>query len=162
LTDEQLLAFDGTSRDKPIYVGLNGSIYDVSASKQTYGPGGSYHFFAGRDAARAFLTGCFKEDLTPDLRGVEVMYMPIEDDDISNLTKTQLKLRREKDRRKARKKVREGIEGWERVFKGETGRPYFWVGIIKREEGWLEKLPKRTLCEPAESGRPKRSDMQDE
>ena len=44
------------------------------------------------------------------------------------------------------------------MFRGETGRPYFWVGTIQREEGWLEKLPKRELCELAAKGRPKRSE----
>lgn len=29
---------------------------------------GAYHFFAGRDATRAFVTGCFKEEcLLPDI-----------------------------------------------------------------------------------------------
>lgn len=28
-----------------------------------------YHQFAGRDAARAYVTGCFKEHLTHDVRG---------------------------------------------------------------------------------------------
>lgn len=34
------------------------------------GPGGSYHFFAGRDASRAFVTGKFKDDLNDDVRGL--------------------------------------------------------------------------------------------
>jgi len=179
LTDEQLLAYNGVDLNKPIYLGLNGSIYDVSAAPMTYGPGGGYHFFAGRDAARAYLTGCFQEDLTPDLRGVEEMFIPIDppedatdDGDVEEgkepkrkesrkgVTKAELKIRRERDHRMAKKKVQEGIEGWARVFSGETGRPYFWVGTIKREEGWLEKLPRRELCKPAMEGRPKRGDEQ--
>jgi predicted heme/steroid binding protein len=179
LTDEQLLAYNGVDPKKPILLGLNGSIYDVSAAPKTYGPGGGYHFFAGRDAARAYLTGCFQEDLTPDLRGVEEMFIPIDppedptdDGDVEDgkepkgkegrkgVTKTELKIRRERDYRMAKKKVQEGIEGWAKVFSGETGRPYFWVGTIKREEGWLEKLPRRELCKPAMEGRPKRGDEQ--
>jgi hypothetical protein len=135
----------------------------VSAGAKTYGPGGSYSFFAGRDAARAFVTGCFAEDLTSDLRGVEEMYIPAPDPEAdAKLTKTELKLRREKDLRKARKNVKKGIEGWSMVFKGETGRPYFEVGQIVHEEGWLEKLPIRPLCEQAESGRPTREDWDKE
>src|SRR5205814_4778334 len=65
--------YDGTNPDLPIYLAINGTIFDVSASRHIYGPGGSYHFFAGHDATRAYVTGCFTEDITPDLRGVEEM-----------------------------------------------------------------------------------------
>jgi len=153
LTDAELAAFNGEDPSKPIYVGLNGSIYDVSASPQTYGPGGSYAFFAGKDAARAYLTGCFKDDLTPDLRGVEQMYIPTDDPNEKPLTKGQLKIRREREMRVAKKAVFDGIDGWAKVFRGETGRPYFHVGQIVREDGWLEKLPPHPLCKTAEEGR---------
>ncbi|KAG5366954.1 Membrane steroid-binding protein 1 [Yarrowia sp. B02] len=71
LTDEQLQVYDGTKPGEPIYVGVGGKVYDVSANPLTYGPGGPYHFFAGRDAARAFSTGCFQTDLTWDIRGLD-------------------------------------------------------------------------------------------
>lgn len=206
LTDAQLLEYDGTDPNKPIYLALNGTIYDVSASRHTYGPGGSYHFFAGHDAARAFITGCFAEDQTPDLRGVEEMYIPIDpptdslpsssageapenphptydplapagrhtpdpapkpagqDNDQGKgekkkpLTKAQLKIRREQEHRQARKKVRETLEGWHVLFRGDKGKPYFKVGEVVREEGWLEKLEPRQLCETARKGRPVRKD----
>lgn len=45
-------------------------MYDVSANRRFYGPGGGYAFFSGKDAARAFVTGCFKDDLTHDIRGL--------------------------------------------------------------------------------------------
>ncbi|ORY16471.1 hypothetical protein BCR34DRAFT_622406 [Clohesyomyces aquaticus] len=208
LTDDQLRAYDGTDPKKPIYLALNGTIYDVSASPQTYGPGGSYHFFAGRDAARAFLTGCFQEDLTPDLRGVEMMYMPIdapldgeaaqkehaeaqkhsfdpvagketnivepndENPDVErhrkarshdqrrggSLSKAQIKNRHAQELRKARKQVREGLEHWHEMFRGDKGKPYYKVGEVVREKGWLQKLPKRALCDQAEKSRPVRKD----
>jgi predicted heme/steroid binding protein len=158
LTDAELAAFDGTTPKKPIYVGLNGSIYDVSASPDTYGPGGSYSFFAGKDAARAFITGCFQDDQTPDLRGLELMYIPI-DPENEAISKGEKKIRREREMRLAKKRIKDGLDHWRRVFSGETGRPYFWVGDIKREEGWLEKLPERELCEQAKDQRPKREDM---
>ena len=41
------------------------------------------------------------------------------------------------------------------MFKGEGGKEYFEVGKVKREEGWLEKLPMRALCASAQKGRPK-------
>jgi hypothetical protein len=46
-------------------------VYDVSANRRVYGPGGAYGFFAGKDGARAFVTGCFKDDLTHDTRGLD-------------------------------------------------------------------------------------------
>lgn len=179
LTDDELRAYDGTDPTKPIYLALNGTIYDVSANPKTYGPGGSYHFFAGRDAARAFLTGCFKEDQTPDLRGVEQMYMPLDPWEkppledasadekakhkakeadarrkFSKLSKADLKNRHAQELRNARKQAREGLEHWHAMFRGDKGKPYFKVGQVKREKGWLAKLPKRKLCDQAEKGRP--------
>jgi predicted heme/steroid binding protein len=149
--------YNGEDPSKPIYVALNGSIYDVSAGANTYGPGGSYHFFAGKDAARAFITGCFQDDLTSDLRGVEEMYIPVDDpEEDAKLTKTELKIRRERERREAKRRVKEGIEGWAQVFRGETGRPYFQVGSLKKEEGELG--PVRELCQAAKESRPKRGE----
>jgi hypothetical protein len=49
----------------------SGDVYDVSANRRVYGPGGGYGFFSGKDAARAFVTGCFKDDLTHDVRGLD-------------------------------------------------------------------------------------------
>lgn len=65
------------------------------------------------------------------------------------------KLYREQELRKARKQVRETIEGWRKMFAGDGGKDYFEVGKVVREEGWLEKLPLRKLCARAEKGRPK-------
>lgn len=64
---------------------INGTIYDVSNGRKHYGPGGSYHFFAGADASRGFVTGCFDTDRTPDMRGVEEMYLPLDDPEIDGL-----------------------------------------------------------------------------
>jgi predicted heme/steroid binding protein len=69
-TDTHLAEFDGTRQNKPVYIGIDGIVYDVSTNRATYGPGGSYHMMAGRDAARAYVTGCFKDHLTHDLRGL--------------------------------------------------------------------------------------------
>jgi predicted heme/steroid binding protein len=159
LTDEQLTAYDGTDLARPIYVGLNGHIYDVSAARQTYGPGGSYAFFAGRDAARAFLTGCFRDDLTGDLRGVERMFMPVDlDVQPDDMPRGEWKIKRERDRRQAFKQVNDGIESWAKVLRGDTGRPYFWVGRIAREDDYWEKREVPPLCDAAVEARPKRKE----
>ncbi|KAH9894164.1 cytochrome b5 [Cubamyces lactineus] len=69
-SESQLAQFDGTDAGKPVYIAIDGDVYDVSSNRATYGPGGSYHMMAGRDAARAYGTGCFKTHLTHDLRGL--------------------------------------------------------------------------------------------
>ena len=153
----------------------------MSISPATYGPGGSYHFFAGRDAARAFLTGCFDTDSVPDLRGVEHMYLPLEPwekppaadaaadekekhgalvtrarEKREKMSKGDLKNRSAQELRKARASVKDGLEHWLMLFRGDKGKAYRKVGTVRREEGWLAKMPKRKLCENAEKGRPVR------
>ncbi|WPK26806.1 hypothetical protein PUMCH_004167 [Australozyma saopauloensis] len=72
-TLEELSLFDGSDPNLPIYLAINGSVFDVTASPQIYGPKGSYSFFSGKDAARAFVTGCFKkeDEFTYDLRNLD-------------------------------------------------------------------------------------------
>ena len=152
------MKYDGTNPDLPIYVAVNGSIFDVSVSAHTYGPGGSYHFFAGHDATRAYVTGCFSEDITPDLRGVEEMFIPLpadpNDPEERKLTNAQKKIRAEREKRQAREKVYKGVKHWEDFYTNSD--KYHKVGRVVREEGWLEKLPKKKLCEKAQKSRPKR------
>ena len=78
LTPAELALYNGTDPTLPIYVAVNGTVYDVSAGRDSYyGPGGSYSFFAGRDGARAFVTGCFSpEHVVPDLAGAEEVFLP--------------------------------------------------------------------------------------
>lgn len=130
------------------------------------------------------MTGCFAEDGTPDLRGVEWTYVPAgiprygeegeeegevegegegKEGDAGENGKSkkkkkvspELKSQREQALRQARKQVQATIEGWGKMFRGETGKGYFEVGKVVREEGWLEKLPRREICAQAERGRPK-------
>jgi predicted heme/steroid binding protein len=67
---QELAQYDGSDPKKPIYLSIKGRVYDVSAGPGYYGKGGSYHYFAGKDASRAYITGCFETHLTHDLRGL--------------------------------------------------------------------------------------------
>lgn len=155
LTAEQLAAYDGTNKELPIYVAVNGTIYDVTPGGRFYGPGGSYHFFAGADATRAFVTSCFDTDISPDLRGVELMYMPIDDPEIDGLfTSGELKTIKEQERRQAKQKVHGAIKHWVDFF-GKSGK-YKEVGKVKREKGWETKGEAPQLCKKAQDGRMKR------
>lgn len=132
-----------------------------------YGPGGGYSFFAGRDAARAFVSGCFDTDLTHDLRGLEEMYITgtarVEDDaeaaEIETLVtegrqETQgrvrwLRKRREKRRQEALLKVKKQIDHWDNFFRFHD--KYFYVGQVLHES--LEDMPVRELCKKQGKGK---------
>lgn len=152
LTPAQLSLYNGTDPALPIYLAVNGSVFDVSANPMIYGPGGSYNFFAGKDATRAFVTGCFREDLTPDLAGVEEMFVPVDDEELGRLTSAQRKVRREQDVRTARARVRKTVDHWEGFFRNH--KRYFQVGRVVGGEVRAETP--RELCEAARMARPKR------
>ncbi|EEH38812.1 hypothetical protein PAAG_08539 [Paracoccidioides lutzii Pb01] len=160
LTPVQLALYNGSDPTLPIYVAINGTIFDVSANPRIYGAGGGYNSLAGVDATRAFATGCFKEDRTPDLRGVELMFIPIDDDDGNPaeqaMSGAEKKIRREKELRAAREMVRKQVSHWKEFF--ENHKDYFEVGRVLGGPGVEGKgLEKRELCEQAQKRRPKRS-----
>lgn len=116
--------------------------------------------FAGRDATRAFVTGCFEDDLNADLRGVERMYVPVEDvgeeeEGGEGLTSGERKVRREVEWREARKRVRQDVERWVAFYRGH--QKYLEVGRVVGGEGEKGVVPE--LCESAEMARPKRSQI---
>ena len=119
------------------------------------------------------MTGCFDTDLNGDLRGVEEMFIPIDEDDDNNSTKRgakegkelskeakkEKKLRRERKRRVAKKKIRESVEGWRKMFDGGKQGRYFYRGKVNRGEGsgWEGWREVKTLCEKARQGRERRT-----
>lgn len=120
-----------------------------------YGPEGSYHIFAGCDASRSFVTGCFAEDRTADLRGVEEMYLPLDDPEIdAHWTTAEMEALRAQELEEAQLRVYNGLKHWVDFF--GNSKKYTKVGEVKREKGWLEKLEKRELCATAQKGRRKR------
>lgn len=46
-----LAPYNGTDEKLPIYVALDGYVYDVTPGKEFYVPGGAYHDIAGKDAS---------------------------------------------------------------------------------------------------------------
>lgn len=50
-TAAELAKYDGSDPDNPIYLALDGQVYDITAGKDYYKTGGVYNFLAGRDAS---------------------------------------------------------------------------------------------------------------
>ncbi|KAE8350870.1 cytochrome b5-like heme/steroid binding domain-containing protein [Aspergillus coremiiformis] len=154
LTPEQLSLYNGTDSSLPIYLAINGTVFDVSANPLVYGPGAHYNVFTGKDATRAFVTGCFEEDQTHDLRGVEEMFIPIDEEaELRGLSSGEKKIRREQDRRLAKVRVQKQVLHWQNFFRNH--KKYFEVGRVVG----LEMPEKKELCQAAKQQRPKRGDM---
>ncbi|OAA57574.1 membrane-associated progesterone receptor [Niveomyces insectorum RCEF 264] len=150
MTLDELAQYDGTDADKPIYLSINGSIYDVTAGRRIYGPGGSYHWFAGVDASRGFVTGCFAEDRTGDMRGVEDMYLPLDDPDIDRQwSPEELARKKEEERAEAHQRMHDALKHWVEFFRKSEKYPY--VGQLVREPGWEGE--RKPLCKIAQDGR---------
>lgn len=52
LTPSQLAVYNGIPEGQKIYVAIKGTVFDVTAKSDMYGPGKSYHVFAGKDASK--------------------------------------------------------------------------------------------------------------
>lgn len=104
LTLDELAKYDGQDKALPLYLAINGSVYDVSVSRTIYGPGGPYSKFAGKDAARAWVTGCFgkPDEFTYDLREID------------------------------EKEARNAIQNWQDFY--DNHRKYWYVGTVIHEE----------------------------
>jgi len=155
LTLDELAQYDGSVEGKPIYLAINGTIYDVSANPHTYGKGGSYNVFAGVDASRGFVTGCFGEDRTADMRGVEEMFLPLDDPAVDRqFTQAEFDALKKKELETAQQKVHDALAHWVNFFK--NSKKYHFVGYVKRPAGWPGTEPKRKLCDAAQKGRKNR------
>ena len=70
MTPRELSTMNGED-GRPLYLAIRGRIYDVTSGRSFYGPGRSYFHFVGRDASRAFATGCTQPAcLVPHLDGL--------------------------------------------------------------------------------------------
>jgi predicted heme/steroid binding protein len=73
LTMEELADYDGLDGG-PLYLGIKGRVYDVSAKDNFYGEDGRYSLFVGKDATHAFATGCLQdteECVNPSTEGLD-------------------------------------------------------------------------------------------
>ncbi|XP_014053661.2 neuferricin [Salmo salar] len=65
---DELSLYSGEEDSKGLYLAILGQVFDVEKGMKHYGPGGGYHFFAGKDASLAFVTGDFTDTgLTDDV-----------------------------------------------------------------------------------------------
>lgn len=48
---QELAKYDGTDPNLPIYIGLNGLVYDVTPGKEYYQKGNVYNYITGKDSS---------------------------------------------------------------------------------------------------------------
>lgn len=67
ISSDELKYYDGSAEDRPIYVAIKSTVFDVSKKAEVYGPGKSYHVFAGKDGSRGLGKSSLKaEDAVAD------------------------------------------------------------------------------------------------
>lgn len=71
MSNDELSFYNGKQGSDGLFLALLGQIFDVKKGEKHYGPGGAYHFMAGKDASLSFITGDFTEsELTDDVSSV--------------------------------------------------------------------------------------------
>jgi len=74
-TAKQLLKFNGTKdandEEKPIYLSVQGRVFNVTKGKDFYGPGSPYENFAGHECGVAFAKFSFDTEFLDDVKGCD-------------------------------------------------------------------------------------------
>lgn len=63
MTVQQLALYDGRDENKPLLIGIKGTIYDVSSRSDIYGKGCGYNVLCGKDASLALAKMSFDATL---------------------------------------------------------------------------------------------------
>ena len=63
-TPAQLAVYNGIPEGQKIFVAIKGTVFDVSAKSEMYGPGKSYHVFAGKDASKGLGMSSVKPEVS--------------------------------------------------------------------------------------------------
>lgn len=80
------------------------------------------------------------------------MYLPLDDPAVdSHFSKAELAAIKERELKEAQEKVYEGLLHWVRFF--ENSPKYPKVGYVKKDKNWLDKEPRKKLCDAAAKGR---------
>jgi membrane-associated progesterone receptor component len=61
ITSEELAQYNGIDPAKPVYVGIKGTVFDVSINRDAY-VGTGYAVFAGKDCSKALGKSSLKEE----------------------------------------------------------------------------------------------------
>ena len=85
------------------------------------------------------------------------MHIPVEDDPDEEISSGHKKVRVEKDRREAKKRMLKEVEKWDKFYR--ESKKYFVVGRLVGEEQETFRGAAPVLCAQADKGRPKRSKM---
>jgi membrane-associated progesterone receptor component len=77
-TSKQLAYFDGckdekSGEDKPVFLSVGGTVFDVSEGRNFYGPDGPYANFAGRECGVALAKMSFDTEHLDDLAGCKTL-----------------------------------------------------------------------------------------
>ncbi|KAF9410565.1 hypothetical protein BGZ94_001606 [Podila epigama] len=78
---EELAKYDGEDTEADIYVAVKGTVFNVTAKRSMYGPGGGYSCFAGKDASKALgKSSLHPEDCVADYSGLDMKELKVLND----------------------------------------------------------------------------------